>query len=74
MSNEEIKKDDWKIPSEKDVLKEAHDYFDLPKVTRRKKRLDWWDKVKIAIYKEDVTKDADFEVIGPKQLPEIKNN
>jgi hypothetical protein len=66
MSNEEK----WHKPTDKDKLQDAHEYFNLPKVTRRKKRLDWWDKVKIAIYEKDKTKDAEFEIIEPKQLPE----
>lgn len=65
----ENKNSNWKQPTEKDKLKAAHEYFDLPRVTRRKKRLDWWDRVKIAIYEKDVTKDADFEIVEPKQLP-----
>ena len=64
---------EWKKQTEKDKLKDAHEYFKLPRITRRKKHLDWWDKVKISLYEDKGIQDADFEVIEPKQLPPPEN-
>jgi hypothetical protein len=56
----------WKKVTNQDKLDAANERYGLRK--KKKKWLDWWDKVKIAIH-EDETKDADFEIIEQKKLP-----
>ncbi len=56
----------WHKPTDQEKLNEAHEHFNLPK--KKRKRLDWWDKVKILIYEDDTQ--ADFT--EQKQLPPSK--
>jgi hypothetical protein len=56
----------WHKPNEKEKLDEANRYFGFNKSKR--KRLDWWDKLKVSFYEDEAN--ANFEVIEPKQLPE----
>ena len=57
-------KSKWHKPTDQEKLDEAHEHFNLPK--KKRKRLDWWDKIKIALLEDD-TQDA--EIIEQKKLP-----
>lgn len=57
----------WKKPTQKEKLDKANEHYRLPK--KKGKHLDWWDKLKIAVHEGENIRDAEFEIIEPKQLP-----
>jgi hypothetical protein len=54
----------WHKPTEKEKLDETNENYGLPK--KKGKHLNWWDKIKVAVYEHETTKDADEQ----KQLPQ----
>lgn len=61
----------WRKHTEREKLDEANEYFNLP--TSRHARLDWWDKVKIAVYENEATTEAVEIKLPTKPIKQICN-